>query len=117
MDSGPFGLVATGFGAVATVIALTQLILAASSAEKTPRTDAIATLALALATAAFLSGLAGTGLGLKACADAVMGAGPEHREMLWKMGSAISWTTTSVGALWAGFNVVLIALARVVRTR
>ena len=102
--SGPFGLLATAAGLLAAGLNIFVLIR--------PSSPRAARAALALAAAAFLIGIAGTGTGLMVASEAVMAAEPAIQELLWARGQAVAETTTALGAIWASISAVLMAIGQ-----
>ncbi len=101
--SGPFGILSTLLGGAAAAMQLAAVVR--------PARERMSRAAAAIALAALLVGIAGTGVGLMVCSDAILQASPGLRADLWMRGRAVAGTSTSVGALWASLNALLFAAA------
>lgn len=102
------------FGWLAMLVASTGLALATTQVAQRHRRSYEGAIAIC-AGLSLMMGLSGTGLGLRAGAEALQHANPENAERLWRLGSAIAWSCTSVGAMGAAVDLMALGVVGLLR--
>jgi hypothetical protein len=107
MSGGPFMFAVALFGLGALALNVAQI------ASRGRRDYTV--LVIALTAAAFLTGVAGSGMGMYMAGTTLHGADAATIPGLFALASGIALVTTTFGALWAILNSLLIGVARVTR--
>ncbi len=107
MSGGPFMFVVALFGLGALGLNVVQITTRSRRDYTVP--------VLALTAAAFLTGVAGSGMGMYMAGTALHGTDAAAIPGLFALASGIALVTTTFGALWAVLNSLLIGVARLTR--
>lgn len=107
IKGGPFMYMVTLFGLGALALNLVQI----ATRGRRDFTAAV----LALAAAAFFTGVMGTGAGMYVAGGAIGAAEIEMVPRLFGVATGIALITTTFGAAWASLNALLCGVARMVR--